>query len=165
MTNELQKVDSYIGAVVEENNDYKVVKLQDGTFKKVMKYKQLHTFTPTTKEEKLQLFKVFNDVDNEIVIQLKNALDKDLTIKHIYFNPYESLDEKTGENKYGVTTTIEDVNGNYFATSSKSVYYTLLNVMDAFGSPADVGYEPITMKVVGIKRENGVQITLKLEGI
>lgn len=165
MTNEIQEVEVYTGTVVEDTPNYKVVKLPDGKFKKIMKYLQHHTFTPTTKEEKLRLYQAFNDVDNEIVIPLKNVIDKVIKIKHLYFNPYESLNEDTGEVKNGVTTTIEDVDGNFFATSSKTVYFNLKNIMDAFGSPQDLDYEPFEVRVVGIKRENGVQISLKLEGI
>lgn len=171
MTNELVvNVDTETGEilnqeiVVQETNEYKIVKLADGTFKKNTKYRQIFTRTAETEEEKFTLYKVFNDSDSGLVTPLKNMVDKEISVAHYFTQPYESFNEKTGEVTNGVTTTIEDTEGNYYATSSKSVYHTLLSICNTFGSPSDDQYKPLKLKVTGTKRQNGIQIDLQLIG-
>lgn len=150
--------------VVSETQDYKIVRLPNGEFKKNMKYHEYFSRTAETEEEKIELYNVFNGSDNELVTPFNNMVGKNIQIKHVFIQPYESFDEKTGNVTDGVTTTIEDVDGNYYATSSKSVYYTVLNLMKTFGYPSDDNYKPINVEVTGTRRQNGVQIDLKLIG-
>lgn len=151
--------------VVQETDKYKIVQLPDGTFKKNMKYDQYFSRVAKTQEEKIELYKVFNDSNSELVTPFNNMVNKEITIKHVFIHPYESFDEKTGNVTDGVTTTIEDVDGSYYATSSKSVYYTILNIMNTFGYPSDENYKPVKVKVTGTKRQNGVQIDIELIGM
>lgn len=151
--------------IVQETADYKIVQLPDGSYKKNMKYRTYFSRIAETEEEKIELYKVFNDSESGMVTQLKNMINKEIIIKHFYTLPYESFDEKTGAVTDGVTTTIEDVDGSYYATSSKSVYHTLLNISQTFGLPSDETYKPLKVKVTGTKRQNGVQIDLSLVGI
>lgn len=150
--------------IVQETQDYKIVMLPDGTYKKNMKYKTYFSRQAQTEDEQIELYKVFNDSESGLVTQLKNMVGKEITIKHFYTQPYESFDEKTGVVTDGVTTTIEDVDGSYYATSSKSVYHKLFNIAQTFGLPSDENYKPLKVKVVGIRRQNGVQIDLSLIG-
>lgn len=150
--------------VVQETATYKIVKLPDGSFKKNMKYQQYFSRTAETEEEQIELYKVFNDSNSELVTPFNNMVNKEITIKDVFIQPYESFDEKTGNLTDGVTTTIEDTEGNYYATSSKSVYYTVLNIMKTFGYPSEEVYKPVKVKVTGTKRQNGVQIDLQLIG-
>lgn len=150
--------------VVRETNDYKIVQLPDGTFKKNMKYHSYFSRQAETEEEQIELYNVFNGSDNELVTPLKNMANKEITIKHVFIQPYESFDETTGNTSNGVTTTIEDTEGHYYATSSKSVYYTIFNIMKTFGYPTDEDYKPVKVKVTGTKRQNGIQIDLELIG-
>jgi hypothetical protein len=151
--------------VVQETADYQIVKLPNGEFKKNMKYHEYFSRVAATEEEQIELYKVFNDSDSELVTPLSNMVNKEITIKHVFIQPYESFDEKTGNLTPGVTTTIESDDGSYYATSSKSVYYTIHNIMKTFGYPTDEKYKPVKVKVTGIKRNNGVQIDLTLVGI
>lgn len=150
--------------VVQETEDYRIVKLEDGTFKKNMKYKKNHSRVAETEEEQIELYKVFNDEDSDLVTPLSHLVGKEITIAHFFTNPYQSFDEKTGIVTDGVTTTIEDTEGNYYVTSSKSVYYSLFNIMDAFGYPSDEDYKPVKVEVTGTKRQNGIQIDIRLIG-
>lgn len=150
--------------IVQDTPDYRIVKLPDGSFKKNMKYKQYFSRVAETEEEQIELYKVFNDSESDLVTPLSNMVKKEITIKHVFIQPYESFDEKTGNLTDGVTTTIEDVDGSYYATSSKSVYYTIFNIMQTFGYPTDEAYKPVKVKVTGTKRQNGVQIDLELIG-
>lgn len=150
--------------VVQETNDYKIVQLEDGSFKKNMKYHEYFSKVAETEKEQIELYKVFNDSDSGLVTQLKNMIDKEITIQHVFTLPYESFDEKTGIVSDGVTTTLQDVDGSYYATSSKSVYHKIFSIMQTFGYPKDENYKPIKVKIIGIRRQNGVQIDLELIG-
>lgn len=151
--------------IVQETDDYRIVQLEDGTFKKNMKYKQYFSRVAETEDEKIELYKVFNGQGTDLVTPLSNMTGKEIVIDHVFIQPYESFDEKSGNVTDGVTTTIQDVDGSYYATSSKSVYYTMFNIMQTFGFPTDDNYKPVKVKVTGTKRQNGVQIDLELIGI
>lgn len=150
--------------VVNETEEYKIVQLEDGTFKKNMKYKNIFTRQAETEEEKIELFKVFNDNDSNLVTPLSNLVGKQISIAHFFTQPYQAFDEKTGVINEGVTTTIQDTEGAYYVTSSKSVYYSVLNIMQSFGFPNSENYKPVLVEVTGTKRQNGIQIDLKLIG-
>lgn len=169
MTDEIMKVDDQTGEVMEtvvnETDEYRVVKQSNGKYRKDMKYKDFHSRIAETEEEQIELYNVFNDSNNDLVTPLSNMIDKEITIAHIFTQSYESFDEETGDVKNGVTTTIQSVDGSYYATSSKSVYYTIFNIMDAFGYPNDVEYNPVKVKVTGTRRNRGVQIDLELIGL
>lgn len=151
--------------VVQETNDYTIVRLPDGKFKKNMKYQIYFSREAKTAEEKIELYKVFNDSESGLVTPLSNMVKKEITIKHVFIEPYKSFDENTGNTTHGVTTTIEDVDGSYYATSSKSVYYTIFEIFKTFGFPDTENYKPIKVKVTGTRRQNGIQIDLELVGL
>lgn len=150
--------------VIQETADYKIVKLQNGTFKKNMKYQKYFSRMAETEEEQIELYKVFNDSESGLVTPCANMIGKEITIAHVFKQPYESFNDKTGTTTDGVTTTIQDVDGSYYATSSKTVYYTIDNIMQAFGYPDNKEYKPVKVKVTGTRRNNGVQIDLELIG-
>lgn len=151
--------------VVRETEDYRIVQLPDGTFKKNMKYKPYFSRVAKTEEEKIELYQVFNGSDNnDLVTRLANMVGKEIDIAHVFIQPYESFDETTGNTSDGVTTTLQDLDGSYYATSSKSVYYTINNIMETFGYPTDEDYKPVKVRVTGTKRQNGIQIDLELIG-
>ena len=171
MTNELTNFNTETGEIIEntelaitETEDYTIVKTEDGKFKKNMKYKKFFSRIPETEEEQIELYKVFNDSDSGLVTPLRNMVGKELTVSHIFTAPYQSFNEDTGNVTNGVTTTIEDTEGNYYATSSKSVYHKLQSIMETFGNPAEESYKPLKVEVTGTKRQNGVQIDLTLIG-
>src|SRR5699024_7957819 len=94
--------------VVHETQDYKVVKIDDGSFKKNMKYKEYFSRVAETEDEKIELYKIFNDSDSSLVTQLKNIIDMEIIVKHIYILPSEYLDELTGIFDDDVTTRLLD---------------------------------------------------------
>lgn len=150
--------------LVTDNEDYRIYKTKDG-YKKEMKYKSFSSFKPEemTKEKKVELFKVFNSDDFEKVIELKNSIGKDILVKNIIFKPYESFNETTGENETGVTSVICDDN-DYYVTSSKTVYYNLINMIKAFGVPNE-NQNNIVVSVKGTKQTRGIQISLELKEV
>ena len=148
--------------IVNETPNFLTVKGADGKFKKIMKYQQLITIEPQTLEEKKELFSVMNEDDNEKVVPMKDAVGMNLEILEFFTTPYESLDEDTGETTYGVTTTIKSTDGMYYVTSSKSVYYSLLAMVNAFGMPHSDGYVPIAFTITSTKQQRGNQTNIKL---
>src|SRR5699024_328407 len=119
--------------IVHETQDYKVVKLDDGTFKKNMKYKEYFSRVAETEEKEIELYKLINDSYYILVTKRKNMINKEITVKHVYTLPYESFDESTGIVHDGVTTTIVDTDSSFYATSSKSVYHKIFSIMLTFG--------------------------------
>lgn len=151
--------------VVQENEKYQIIQLENGEFKKQMKYEKYYTHLPETQEEQIELYNVFNSSDNEdLVTPFSNLVGTEIGIDQFYLNPYESFDEKTGINTPGVTTTIKD-GENFYTTSSKSVYHSLRNMCEAFGYPNTPNYKKLYVFVTGTKRQNGVQIDIKLSRI
>lgn len=151
--------------IIEDTENYTIVRTQDGKFKKNMKYHKYFSKIPETEEETIELFKVFNSDSNDgLVTSMKNAVGEKIGIEQVYMQPYESFDEDTGNVTNGVTTTILSTKGEYFATSSKSVYYSLKNIFDTFKYPNTSGYSPILVEVTSTKQQKGYQINLKLLG-
>lgn len=148
--------------IVSDTAEYTIVQTPDGKFKKNMKYQPYFSRQAETQDEKVELYRILNEDNNENVFEMKKMVDKEITIEHVFINPYISFDEDTGKNKHGVNCTIQSTDGNYYVTSSKTVYYTLHDLFRTFGYPTDEGYEPIKVKVTGTKQKNGIQINLKL---
>lgn len=163
MTNEIQTQNQNEISVTEgkevfrETDNYTIYKLANGKYEKVMKYKRVFSHIPQTREEEIKLYNIFNTQDNPNVTPFADMRDKEIEIHEFYTNPYESFNEETGETDNGVNTTIFD-GSHYYSTSSKTVYYSLLNFFEQFGYPNTEGYEPVRIKVTGTRRENGVQI-------
>lgn len=169
MTNEITVLNNLTGetmnvseVIISDTPEYTIVQTEDGKFKKNMKYQSYFSRQAETDEEKIELYKVLNEDNNDNVIEMKTMIDKQIDIVHVFINPYTSFDEDTGKNSHGVTSTIQSSDGNYYVTSSKSVYYTLKNMFETFGYPTDENYQPIKVIVTGTKQKNGIQINLKL---
>lgn len=152
--------------IVEETESYVVKKLANGKYEKQQKYTNYMSKVPETEEEQIELYKVLNSSseDNDMVTELKTMVGKVIGIEQLYIQGYESFDEDTGESNQGVVTIIKD-GEKYYGTSSKSVYFTLLNLFKVFGYPNTDNYKKINVKVVGTKRERGIQINLSLDSL
>jgi len=132
-----------------------VIEQPDGKYKRIFKYSDYDSHLPETIEEKKSLFNVFNG-ESEDVIPMKDAIGKELSPKGIWCRSYSSIDELTGEESEGVVTYIKNVDGLYYATSSKAIYHTLMKALPIFK------LEEMKFKISSKKRENGTQILLKL---
>lgn len=150
-----------IEQVIKDTESYTIVKQVNGKYRKDMKYKKYYSLIPSNEEETIELYKILNTEDNDLVTPMKNIIGKEIEIHQVYTNPYQSFDEGTGGDTNGVTTTIYDGEG-YIATSSKAVYYTVFNLFNVFGHPNDENFKPIKVKVTGTKMQNGTQINLEL---
>lgn len=140
-----------------------VVQDKDGKFKKVVEYEEMSTVVAETKVEKLALFDVLNNEDSEKVAPMKDSVGTQIAIVNAITQPYQSVDEDTGEITNGVVTYLQDKeSGIFFVTSSKSVYWSLLAIVKAFGTPS--ADEPAIVEITSKKQKNGNQINIKLVG-
>lgn len=140
--------------LIRETDDYVIYKNREGLFIKEMKYQSMLINMDSV--DAVQLYNVMNGSSDKVV-EMKAAIGTNILIKGFFTSAFESFDEKTGETSRGVTSTIYD-GQNYFATSSKSVYYDLMNLNKTFGI-TDAGVE---VKVIGTKQQRGTQISLEL---
>lgn len=162
MTNEIAVSNTNAIETVQSTPSFDVLRLPDGTFKKVTKYQESNTFVPQNAKEKKYLFAIQNDQDSDQVVPMKEAVGLKLKIKNFFTMPYDKFDEATGENEHGVTTSIQSEDGLWYATSSKAVYFTLQNIVKTFGFPGDKDYEPIDFTITSTKQTRGNQINIKV---
>lgn len=142
--------------IVRETNDYTIIKKDDGKFEKIMKYHNFATSEPETEDEKIELFRAFNDDDNnDIVTPMKDLIGETFLVTDFYIQAYESFNEDTGKSDYGAITMLKTDDNKFITTSSKSVYYTIRNIYDVFPLPFKV-------KIIGTRRERGTQINLSI---
>src|SRR5699024_12699856 len=122
--------------------------LANRKYEKVMKYKRVFSHIPQTREEEIKLYNIFNTQDNPNVTPFADMRDKEIEIHEFYTNPYESFNEETGETDNGVNTTIFD-GSHYYSSSSKTVYYSLLNFFVIFVYTYSEDYEHVILHVKG----------------
>lgn len=142
--------------VVSETAEYVVIK-EDGKFKRKAKYKEFNSFVAETKEDKLFLFNALNSND-ESGNGLKDHVGKQFQVKDVILRPYDKINEDTGATEYGVLTYLITPEKVAYATSSKNVYFTVVQLMEAFGTPS---WDDMFVQVGKKKMENGDTITIK----
>lgn len=157
-----------VGDIVEENANYMiVVETNDKgkpVFKRKAKMQKFWTEVPTEEDRLVELFQVFNS-DNKAV-PFKEAKGVQLVVKNYFINPYEKVDEETGELITGATLTIEAQDGNFYVTSSKSAIFDLQNITDVFGVPNTEHASPFIIEIGSKKSQFGNdQQTIKLVGL
>ena len=173
--NEMVDVDTTTGEIIETSPSYKIhqdtpdftiIELKNGKFSKKMKYKPVSSFPTETEEQQMELFQLVNaDSDSELITALKDVKNKTIKIKNLMTTPYESFNEDTGDVDRGVLTRFEDIDGKYYATSSKGVYFTVMNIIDTFGLPdTEKSNRALEVKVTGKKQQNGVQTLISVVG-
>lgn len=159
--NELATVNKNGLTMVQDNDSFTVYKDSTGKYIKEMKYKDLIVFPEDTEFNEVELFNLINGT-SEKAVELKATIGTEILIKGFVTRAYESFDEETGQTSKGVTTTLYD-GTQYFVTSSKTVYYNVINMHDVFGSPRSEG--GFLVKVIGTKRQLGTQISLELKEV
>lgn len=142
MTNQLVKAPEN-----KIQQSYTVLQDADGKFFRRGKYEAWASSQPQTEEEMIQLFNIMEGQDEEVV-PMKMAVGKVLSIEDVYFNPYTSIDEDTGEEMDGVLTYIKSADTLFYATSSKTLYNTLVRAINMFGHKLNV-------KITSKKGQNG----------
>lgn len=120
---------------ITNNTNTDVIQTADGKYKRIAKYDATSSILATTREEKIKLAQLFGG-DDDTVLTLRDLKGKVFFIKDVITQPYESVDEETGEITNGVVTYIFTLEGEKIVTSSKSVYFKWMNqIKSVFGDP------------------------------
>jgi len=145
-TNELAVTMTEEVMTVSPDGKSMIVRDAEGKFKRKAIFKQWMSFTPETREQKLHVFNLLNS--DEMAHPMKDKVGTQIKIADVIFNPYDRVDEETGEMQNGILTYLIQPDGEAFVTSSKSVYYSLENAFKAFGTPHYGEGEELTVEVV-----------------
>lgn len=158
--NELELIN---GEVLKEDENFLIVKTPDNKFKRKAKYKYFSSLEAVTKEQKKRMFKLLNDSDGEgEALPAKENIGVKFKLVDVIHNPYDSIDEDTGERILGVITYLFSETGEVYVTSSKSVYHTLQNIFTAFGEPHYSEDDALDIAIVEKKGEKFKYIDVSL---
>ena len=144
-TNEIQ-------VQAEAANNYEIKQNAEGKFERKAIYQPFMSVTPETRAQKIALLQLLES--DTVAKPLNDCVGSKITIADVIINPYDKVNEDTGEMEYGVLTYMIDTNGEAYVTSSKSVYYTLQNSFKVFGLPHWEEDEAVTVQVV---KKKGLQ--------
>jgi hypothetical protein len=139
MSNEIMQVS------VKEN--YEVMQNQEGKFIRKAIYQPFASITPETKEQKIAMMNLLSG-DDEKTQPLGEHIGAHIQIADVIFNPYDKVNEETGEMEYGVLTYLITPDQVVYVTSSKSVYFSMKRIFQVFGEPHYNQEDVITVKVV-----------------
>lgn len=139
MTNEIMQVST------KEN--YQIVQTPEGKFTRIATYAPFSSVQPETKEQKIAMLNMLAG-DDEKTQPLGEHIGKHITVADVILNPYDKVNEDTGEMEYGVLSYLITPDGVVYVTSSKSVYFSLKRIFQVFGEPHYNEEEQITVKVV-----------------
>lgn len=84
-----------------------------------------------TPEEKKELFNALETCD----ALLNDCVGQEITIKDIYCEEKQVLDEETGEIKNKYRTILFDINGQTYATGSYGIFNILKKIIAIYGQP------------------------------
>lgn len=154
MTNEIMTTQS--------NENYEVVKTETGKFQRKAIYKPFSSVQAVTKEEKIAMVNLLSE--DSAAQPLKEHIGQQIELADVIFQPYDKLDEDTGEIEYGVVSYLIDQDGMAFVTSSKSVYHSLKKFFVVFGEPHFTPEEAITVQAVLRDGRQHKYVDLKLIG-
>lgn len=162
--NEVATVENELvnGTLVSESDEFIVV-IEDGKHKRKAKYKNYMSVKAETRADKVWLANLI-DNDEDTGNGLKDNVGKEIIVQDLITRKYDKVDEDTGELQYGVLTYLITPDRETFVTSSKSVYFSMIQYMEMLGYPHEENYEPLTIKVGKKKMQNGDSITVKLIG-
>jgi hypothetical protein len=155
MTNEIMQTS------IKEN--YEVTQNEEGKFVRKASYKPFSSITPETKTEKIAMMNLLNG-DGENTNALGEHIGAHIQIADVIFNPYDKINEDTGEAEYGVLTYLITPENVVYVTSSKSVYFSLKRVFQVFGEPHYEGEDVITVKVVKKNGQNFKYTDIQIVG-
>jgi hypothetical protein len=162
--NEIVEVQNQVAdVVVKENNDYVVTKTADGKFIRKAKFADFSSIHPKDKAEKIWLLNLMEGSE-ETGNVLKDHVGKQIEVANIITRRYDKINEETGQTEYGVLTYLITPDKIAYVTSSKTVYFSIVRIMDTFGTPDSPEWENILLKVGKQKGQNGDIITVKMIG-
>jgi hypothetical protein len=141
MSNEIMQVS------VKEN--YQVSQNAEGKFVRKATYQAFSSVTPETKEQKIAMMNLLSG-DDEKTMPLGENIGKIFELADVILNPYDKVNEETGEMEYGVLSYLITQDGLVYVTSSKSVYFSLKRIFQVFGEPH---YEAGEISLKAVKKQ------------
>lgn len=87
---------------------------------------------PKTEAEKVSFFNAVNNPQK----RLKEMVNTEIDLVHIYAETIEFIDQETGEATPGVRMVLIDVNGVSYQASSKGVFSSISKLIQIFGEPS-----------------------------
>jgi hypothetical protein len=142
--------------------EFQIIQSTDGKFIRKAIYQPFSSVEAVTREQKINLMNLLDSDD--VALPMGEHIGAELKIVDVIFNPYDKVDEETGEIEHGVLTYVIDPNGTAYVTSSKSVYFTLKKVFQVFGEPHYNEEEAIAVKIVKKKGQTHQYTDLKIIG-
>lgn len=166
MSNENTQVTEFENTeiVTRENDEFVVTKDAAGKFKRKAKFRNYSSIVAESREDKIWLANLIDSDDEDSSAGLKNHVGKQIEVQNIMTRTYDKLNEDTGELEYGVITYLITPDKTAYVTSSKSVYFKVMEHMELFGKPTDSEWQNLVYEVRSKKAQNGTQILIKLVG-
>ena len=125
---------------------YEITQNAEGKFQRKAVYQMFSSITPETKEQKIAMMNLLSG-DDANTQPLGENIGKEFEIADVIINPYDKVNEETGEMEYGVLSYLITPEGIVYVTSSKSVYFSLKRIFQVFGEP-HYGAGEIVVKAV-----------------
>lgn len=117
---------------IKEN--YEITQNAEGKFQRKAVYQTFSSVTPETKEQKIAMMNLLSG-DDANTQPLGENIGKEFEIADVIINPYDKVNEDTGEMEFGVLSYLITPEGVVYVTSSKSVYFSLKRIFQVFGEP------------------------------
>lgn len=89
------------------------------------------SLVPRTMEEKVSFFNAVNNPKK----RLKEMVNTEIELVHIYAETIEFIDRETGEASPGVRIVLIDKNGASYQAASKGVFSSISKLLQIFGEP------------------------------
>lgn len=105
-----------------------------------------------TEEEKKKLFNTLESCD----VLLNDCIGQEISIKDIYVEQRQVVDEETGELKTKYRSILFDENGQTYATGAYGIYNVLKKIISIYGLP-QTWKDPLKVKVSKKPIRNGKQ--------
>lgn len=155
---ELSETGFNVPVLVKETEDYYHYQNPDGKYVRKLKYKPVSTIKAESREERINLMKVRDEA-----IEMNDYINKPFLMEAVIIDPYDSINEDTGETEYGATTTFfTDGFTKAIVTSSKTVYLKVQELIKIFGNDIFVEGSQLTVKAEKIDGRDHKVTTLKL---
>lgn len=99
------------------------------------------SLTPKTQEEKIKFFNHVNTPDK----RLKEMVNMEVEISHVYAEMIDFIDRETGESTPGVRMVFISPDGTAYQAASKGVYSCTQKLFQIFGTP-DTWKKPVKIR-------------------
>lgn len=89
------------------------------------------SLVPKTQEEKVAFFNAVNNPTR----RLKEMVNTEIELVHIYAETIEFIDQENGEETPGVRMVLIDKNGVSYQAASKGIFSSIAKLIQIFGEP------------------------------